>query len=170
MQNYFADHDIQYIFFSQESIFFFKFQFVAVWLFMQNEAFLKFTTYRIEVWETYRDRVITSYQRDKIWKQRLSKGFMYHCDWTGSFVVSRKGKNNLMESWGGGEGRGRGGGGAGVNVVWVCEPVFRNLPHSYAWPLKKRTHSYILDRPKFWPIHILPFDFYTHLLLVVRQI
>ena len=25
----------------------------------------------------------------------------------------------------------------GVIVVRVCEPVFRNLPHSYTWPLKK---------------------------------
>ena len=30
----------------------------------------------------------------------------------------------------------------GVIVVRVCEPVFQNLPHSYTWPLKKRTHSY----------------------------
>ena len=38
---------------------------------------------------------------------------------------------------------GRGGGGnLGVIVVRVFEPVFRNLPHSYTWPLKKRTHSY----------------------------
>ena len=39
-----------------------------------------------------------------------------------------------------------GGGGGGVNLgvilVRVCEPVFQNLPHSYTWPLKKRTHSY----------------------------
>ena len=43
---------------------------------------------------------------------------------------------------------GRGGGwgwrpgNLGVIVVLVCEPVFRNLPHSYTWPLEKRTHSY----------------------------
>ena len=42
----------------------------------------------------------------------------------------------------------------GVIVVRVCEPAFQNLPH----------------RLKCWPIHILPFDFCTHLLLVVRQI
>ena len=30
----------------------------------------------------------------------------------------------------------------GLIVVWVCEPEFRNLPHSYTWPLKKWTHSY----------------------------
>ena len=30
----------------------------------------------------------------------------------------------------------------GVILVWVCEPVFQNVPHSYTWPLKKRTHSY----------------------------
>ena len=33
-------------------------------------------------------------------------------------------------------------GNLGVILVWVCEPVFQNLPHSYTWPLKKRTHSY----------------------------
>ena len=44
--------------------------------------------------------------------------------------------------------RPRGGGGGGVKgnlgviVVRVCEPEFRNLPHSYTWPLKKWTHSY----------------------------
>ena len=40
----------------------------------------------------------------------------------------------------------------------MCEPVFQNLPHSYTWPLKKRTHSYTWSS-KSWPIHILPFDF-----------
>ena len=39
------------------------------------------------------------------------------------------------------EGRG-GGGNLGIILVRVCEPVFRNLSHSYTWPLKKRTHSY----------------------------
>ena len=42
--------------------------------------------------------------------------------------------------------RGVGGGGSGDNLgvilVWVCEPVFQNVPHSYTWPLKKWTHSY----------------------------
>ena len=42
--------------------------------------------------------------------------------------------------------RGAGGGGGAVNlgviVVRVFEPIFRNPPHSYTWPLKKRTHSY----------------------------
>ena len=42
----------------------------------------------------------------------------------------------------GGSGWGGGGGGGGrVILVRVCEPVFQNLPHSYTWPLKKRTHS-----------------------------
>ena len=52
----------------------------------------------------------------------------------------------------------------------LIESVFQNLPHSYTWPSKKRTHSYTwsrthqlmgprLDHPKCWPIHILPFDF-----------
>ena len=36
----------------------------------------------------------------------------------------------------------------GVNVVWVCEPVFRNLPLSYTWPLKIDRPCHILDRPK----------------------
>ena len=34
------------------------------------------------------------------------------------------------------------GGNLGVILVRVCEPVFQNLPHSYTWPSKKRTHSY----------------------------
>ena len=43
--------------------------------------------------------------------------------------------------------RGGGGGGGGevnlgVILVRVCVPVFGNVPHSYTWPLKKRTHSY----------------------------
>ena len=43
---------------------------------------------------------------------------------------------------------GGGGGGWGaagnlvVIVVRVCEQEFRNLPHSYTWPLKKLTYSY----------------------------
>ena len=41
----------------------------------------------------------------------------------------------------GGEGAG-GGCVTGVIVVRVFEPVFRNLTHSYIWPLKERTHSY----------------------------
>ena len=41
-------------------------------------------------------------------------------------------------------GCGEGGGGCnlGVILVRVCVPVFKNLPHSFTWPLKKRTHSY----------------------------
>ena len=60
-------------------------------------------------------------------------------------------------------GRGRG------SVVWVFKPVFQNLPHSYTWPLENGP-IHILDRPKCWPIHILPFGFFYNLLLVVRQI
>ena len=46
---------------------------------------------------------------------------------------------------GGGVGGGEGGDNLGVIVVRVCEPVFqKNLPHSYTWPLKKRTHSYTM--------------------------
>ena len=37
---------------------------------------------------------------------------------------------------GGGGGAGRGGN-LGVILVWVCEPVFQNLPHSYTWPSKE---------------------------------
>ena len=37
---------------------------------------------------------------------------------------------------------GRRGGNLGIIMVPVCRPVFRNLPHSYTWPLKKQTHSY----------------------------
>ena len=37
---------------------------------------------------------------------------------------------------------GWGGGNLWVILVRVCEPVFWNLPHSYTWTLKKRTHSY----------------------------
>ena len=33
-------------------------------------------------------------------------------------------------------------GNSGVILVRVSEPVFQNLPHSYTWPLKKRTHLY----------------------------
>ena len=39
-------------------------------------------------------------------------------------------------------GGGGGGGNYGVILVRVCEPVFQNLPDSYTWPSKKRTHSY----------------------------
>ena len=41
-------------------------------------------------------------------------------------------------------GGGGGGGGSvtGVIVVLVFEPIFRHLPHSYTWTLKKRSHSY----------------------------
>ena len=43
---------------------------------------------------------------------------------------------NTHGEWGGG------GGNLGVIVVLVGEPAFQNLPYSYTWPLKKRTHSY----------------------------
>ena len=67
-----------------------------------------------------------------------------------------------------GEAGGGGGVGAcnlGVILVQVCEPVFRNLPHSYTWPLKKRTLSYTRSSEIMTPL-----IFCTHLLLVVRQI
>ena len=64
---------------------------------------------------------------------------------------------------------GRGVGNLVVIVVQVFQPVFRNLPHSYTWPLKKRTHSY--TRSSEMLTHSdTAFDFCTHLLLVVRQL
>ena len=48
----------------------------------------------------------------------------------------------LISVGGGGGGGGWWGGNLGVILVRVSEPVFQNLPHSYTWPLKKRTHSY----------------------------
>ena len=42
--------------------------------------------------------------------------------------------------WGGGGGVGEKGN-LGIILLRVCEPLFRNLPHLYTWPLKKRTHS-----------------------------
>ena len=35
-----------------------------------------------------------------------------------------------------------GGGNLRVILVRVCEPAFKNLPHSYTWPSQKWTHSY----------------------------
>ena len=45
----------------------------------------------------------------------------------------------------------------GVIVVQVCQPVFRNLLHSYTWPFKKQTPSYTWSS-EMMTIHILPFD------------
>ena len=53
---------------------------------------------------------------------------------------------------GGVGGRGRGGN-LGVILVRVCEPVFQNLPDSYTWPSKKRTHSYT------WSSKILTYSY-----------
>ena len=53
------------------------------------------------------------------------------------------------------EGVGGGGGGnLGIILVRVCVPVFRNLPHSYTWPLKKRTHSYTRSSDKLTQSYI----------------
>ena len=57
----------------------------------------------------------------------------------------------------------------GVIVVQVCEPVFRNLPHSYTWPLKKWTHSYTWSSEMLTYLYTALW-FFSHLLLVVRQI
>ena len=55
--------------------------------------------------------------------------------WNSQILNSGVGERVCRE---GGEGRGN----LGVIVVWVCESVFQNLPHSYTWPLKTRTHWY----------------------------
>ena len=51
-----------------------------------------------------------------------------------------------------------GGGSLGVIVVRVCEPEFRNLFHSYTWPLK--TNGPISE---MLTIHTQPFDFFSHI-------
>ena len=55
-------------------------------------------------------------------------------------------KNRGWRGAGGGGGGGGEGEGGNLEVIRirVCEPIFRKLPHSYTWPLKKRTHSYNL--------------------------
>ena len=63
-----------------------------------------------------------------------------------------------------------GGGGGGMCASQYFETYPIHIPG-----LWKNKPIHILDRPKCWPIHILPsqrlpFDFYTHLLLVIRQI
>ena len=55
------------------------------------------------------------------------------------------------------------------NCGMVCEPVFRNLSHSYTWPLKNVPFIYLIVR-NVDPFIYCPLIFYTHLLLVVRQI
>ena len=64
---------------------------------------------------------------------------------------------------------GRGGGNLMVIAVRVCKSVLQTYP-IHILGLWKNGPIHILDRLKCWPIYILPFDFYTHLLLVVRQI
>ena len=61
-------------------------------------------------------------------------------------------------------------GNLGVILVRVCEPVFQNLPHSYTWPLKKRTHSCTWLSEMLSYLYAALWFFCTHLLLVVRQI
>ena len=41
----------------------------------------------------------------------------------------------------------------------MSEPIFQNLPHSFTWTLKKNGPIHILVHPKYWPIHILLFEF-----------
>ena len=50
------------------------------------------------------------------------------------------------------------GGDVGVNVVRLCEPVFRNLSIHNMFGLWKNGHIHILGCPKCWLIHVLPFD------------
>ena len=72
-------------------------------------------------------------------------------------------KKSIRRNWlkvvgGGGGGEGN----LGIIVVLVCEPVYRNLSHSYNVYLafEKNGPIRILDRQKRWPIHILPFDLF----------
>ena len=68
----------------------------------------------------------------------------------------------------GGRGRGAGSGQLGGNCgTDVRASISKHTPFIY---LKKNGPIHILDRPKCSTIHILPFDFHTHLLLVFRQI
>ena len=65
--------------------------------------------------------------RDTTWVSLLTTGFKTPLKQTNAKVIA------IWPSRGGN---------LGVILVRVCEPVFQNLPHSYTWPLKKRTHSY----------------------------
>ena len=53
--------------------------------------------------------------------------------------------------------------GGWVIVVRVCEPVFRSLPHSYAWPLKKNGPIHILGRLNVDPIIYCPLIFFIRI-------
>ena len=70
----------------------------------------------------------------------------------------------------------RGGGGVrgpGRNkiiLVWVCEPVFQNLPHSYTWPSKKADPFIYLIIQNVDIFIYCPLIFCTHCLLVITQI
>ena len=73
-----------------------------------------------------------------------------------------------------GDGGGGGGGGTlGIILVRVWDPVLRNLPHSYTWPLKKQTYSYTGSSEMLthsYAAHWFFLPIYKHVLLVVRQI
>ena len=66
-------------------------------------------------------------------------------------------------------------GGWGEGVTWgkcgtdMQASISKPAPFIYL-TFEKNGPIHVLDRLKCWPIHILPFGFYTHLLLVVRQI
>ena len=60
-------------------------------------------------------------------------------------------------------GVGWGGGGGRVILMRMCELVFPNLPHSYTWPLRKKSHSYTWSSEMLtYPYTALWFFFYTH--------
>ena len=65
---------------------------------------------------------------------------------------------------------GWGGGNLRVIVVRMCEPVFRNLPYSYIWPLTKTDPFIYFIVRNFDLLIYCPLIFYTLLLPVVTQI
>ena len=68
----------------------------------------------------------------------------------------------------------KGGLDVGGVVIWgncgtgVRVRISKPTPFIYL-AFEKNGPIHILDRPKCWPIYILPFDLYTHLLLVVDK-
>ena len=78
--------------------------------------------------------------------------------------------NRLEDLAFGAEWEWRGRGNLGVIVIRVCESLFRNLPDSYIWPLKKTDlFIYLIVRNVdifiYWPS-----IFFTYLLRIGRQI